>query len=42
MERLFPSEDPDEQYVHFWVGVIALLIVGYLVAIKRGFGSRAI
>lgn len=42
MARLFPSEDPNEQYVHVWVGIIVLLVIAYLVALKRGFGSRAI
>lgn len=40
--RLFPSDDPTEQFVHVWVGIIVLIIAGYLVAIKRGFGARAI
>lgn len=42
MDKLFPSDDPEEDYIHVWVGIIALAILLYLVAVKRAFGSRAI
>ena len=42
MDRLFPSDDPNDQRTHVWVGIIALILLAYLVVVKRGLGSRAI
>ena len=40
--RVAPSDDPNDQYVHIWVGVIVLLITAYLLIIRYSFGSRAV
>ena len=42
LNRVWPTDDPNEQYVHVWVAGIALFLLLYLVALKKGFGSRAI
>lgn len=41
-DKLFPSDDPNDQRTHVWVGIIALLLLAYLVVVKRSFGARAI
>jgi hypothetical protein len=42
LNRIWPSDDPNEQHVHVYVAVIALVLVAYLSGLKIAFKSRAI
>ena len=41
MDKLFGTDDPTEDYVHVWVGVILLVLIIYLGGLKAVFGNRA-
>jgi len=44
LDKIFlpADETGDDERVHVWTGIIALLLLAFLVSVKRGFGDRAI
>lgn len=44
LDKLFApvEETGDDQRIHVWVGIIALILIGFLFGIKVTFGNRAV
>jgi hypothetical protein len=41
MDKVFGTDDPNDDYTHVWVGIILLLLIVYLGGLRLAFGSRA-